>query len=160
MLTVAQEVLDNQIYPKYSGLDSGSFERNSSFPNENVYVCACASLSRSVSFSPTGLYVQYSHSCHHACVHFWPYFKDLFHGPLESICEFAAIHEIALGLHAIGSSNRITFFPHLLFSFSGGLGQRSAQMGSNTASHNFTSRLPRCHPLASSRPLFSFLSQT
>lgn len=46
-----------------------------------------------------------------------------------------AIHVIALGLHAIGSSNSLTFF--FFLSLSDGLGRRSGYIGSNAASHSF-----------------------
>lgn len=75
------------------------------------------------------------------CVCVCAYYKDSFSWAFRANRAglFVVIHEIALGSHAIGSSNSLTLFSHLSLSFSGGLGWRSGQMGSNTASHSFTS---------------------
>lgn len=98
---------------------------------------------------------KYTHSRHHIIGIFF------FSWGLRTNGLFVVIREIALGLHAIGSSNSSPFLPpHPSLSFSGGSVKRSAQTGRNSASHSSTSGLPPCHPAAPSRPLFSVLSQT
>lgn len=101
------------------------FRKNSSCPNVKESVCACPHCSLCVSMDMP--------VC--VCVHIGIFFPLDFGANRAGL--FVVIHEIALGLYAIDSSNTLTFFPHLSLSFSNGFGRRSGQMGSNTASHSF-----------------------
>lgn len=68
----------------------------------------------SVHVSPLVSTYEYAHSCHRARVCFWAlFFSWGFRANRAGL--FVVIHEIALGLHAIGSSNSLTFFPTSLF---------------------------------------------
>lgn len=160
MLTVAQEVLDNKVYPKQPGLLSTFryFLRGTAVVLMGKCMCVYVRVCVRVHVSPIGFYV----CTQPVCVCFCAYYRDFFSWGFRANRAglFVVIHEIALGLHAIGSSNSLTFFPTFLFllvmDWGGGL-VRWAQIQHHTV---FTSGLPRSHPTAPSRPLFSFLSQT